>query len=167
MRRFRRSQGPRPVIRSFKKVLDFAPASRLAATVLEFDITTGLDSVAVGQTGVADPIVPTGANVKAVHIDFAFSVSSGTSSFFWCSLQRVHSGQSAISPRIVGGNAQRNQVVWQKMFMIGLNQNHNISRWFKIPKKFQRVRDGDQWIFVYESDVAHASGGQMIYKIYL
>ncbi len=154
------------VIRSYKKVLDFAPASRVASTVIEFEMTSGVDSIGPGQGGVSDPTVPTGAMVKGFNIDIPFGYTGTATAFIWMSIQHLRANQSVISPRVIGGNSQRNQVFFQKLVMLGENQNLSFHMRFKIPPKFQRVREGDKWIFAYESDVAHASGAQIIYKLF-
>ncbi len=168
MRHFgrRRMSMPRPVIKSYKKVIDEAPASRIAATIIDFDLVQGTDSISAGQGSATDVLVPTGSMVKAINIDVPFGYTGTATAFVWISIQHLRANQSTISTRVVGGNPQRNQVFFQQLFMIGENQNHNFHKLFKIPRKFQRVREGDKWIFSYQSDVAHASGMQAIYKFY-
>lgn len=166
MRHFRRARRSfRPLVKTYKKVLDYAPASRVAATNIEFTISTGVDSLAIGQGGVTDELIPTGSRLQLIHIDVPFGYTAAATAFFWLSIQLIHTGQSSVNPRVVGGNAQRNQVMFQKMFMLGSNQNLLWHKDFKIPKRFQRVREGDKWMIVYQSDVAHASGAQIIYKV--
>ncbi len=167
MRHFRRrsSRMARPFVKTYKKVLDFAPASRVASTIIEFEMTQGVDSLSPGQSSVTDGLVSTGSRVRLIHIDIPFGYTATATAFFWLTIQLLHAGQSAIGPRVVGGNAQRNQVLYQKHFMLGENQNLMWHKDFKIPPKFQRVREGDKWVIAYESDVAHASGAQIIYKM--
>ncbi len=155
-----------PVIQSYKKVLNFAPTSRAASTKLNQILTTGTDSVAAGQTGVTDSAVPTGAVIKYIEISFSVANLVNVSQFFWYTIQMVHTGQSSVAPRVVGGNAQRNQVFHQVQFMVGQSQNSNHMFRFKIPKKFQRVREGDKWQLVFESDQVFTEACQVIYKFY-
>ncbi len=166
MRRFRsRGSRPRQVIQSFKKVLDFAPTSLIAGKV-DRSMTLGTDSVAAGQTGVTDNAVPTGAVVTKIAIHGAVSNLIVANVFIWLSIQRVHSGQSTISPRVVGGNPQRNQVHYQTLRMVGPTQTTNFAFTFKVPKKFQRVREGDEWQLVMESDATTVQAFQIIYTFY-
>ncbi len=165
-RHFRRmGSRPRQVIQSYKKILQFAPTA-LAAGKVDRACTTGVDSVAAGQTGVTDSNVPTGAVVTKINIQGAISNLISQNAFSWVSMQRVHSGQSTIDPRVTGGDPQRNQVHYQSLRMIGQNQNVNYNFTFKVPKKFQRVRDGDQWQFVTNSDVITTQAFQVIYTFY-
>ncbi len=162
----RRSTMPRTVVQSFKKVLHFAGASRSAAATISFIASTGTDSVAAGQTGQTDAAVPTGSVIKYIEIDFAVSNLVLVLAVQNIAIQRIHSGQSVINPVTVGGNAQRNQVFLQGMFILGTEQNNNRKYRFKIPKKYQRVREGDSWVFTTNCDVVTGSACQIIYKFY-
>ncbi len=171
MRHFRSSRGSRnrslsTVIQSFKKVINHAPASRTVTTIHVFNISTGEDSVAAGQTSVTDVSVPTGSVMRAVEIQYSVSQLVSQAAYFWTTIQRLESGQAQISGRTVGGNPQRNQVHRQGQFMVGDDQNSNHVIRFPIPKRFQRVKDGSKWIFTIESDVVHNSAVQIIYKFY-
>ena len=161
-----RRSGLGAVVQSYKKVLNFAPASRTVTTTHTFIASDGQDSVAAGQTGVTDASVPTGSVIR--NIEFQFSVTNLTSQseYFWASIQRVHTGQGAISARAVGGSPQRNQVHKLYQFMVGKDQNSNHVWKFKVPKKFGRVREGDAWMLTIESDAVHNSAVQVIYKFY-
>jgi len=161
-----RRNGMRPVIQSFKKVLDFAPASRTVTTTHQFNLVVGVDSVAAGQTTVSDANVPTGAMVKFIEVQYAISQLVSQAAYFWTTIQIRHAGQSVVSGRTVGGNAQRNQVFHQTHIVIGKDQNSNHVYKWKVPKGQQRVREGDTWQFTIESDVVHNSSIQAIYKFY-
>ncbi len=162
----RRSSMPRAVIQSFKKVINHAPASRTATTIHAFNISFGVDSVAAGQTSVTDVNVPTGSIIKFAEIQYNISQLVTQAAYFWATVQRTHVGQFPISGRLVGGSSQRNQVMRQLQLVVGKDQNSNHVWKFKVPKKFQRVREGDAWIFTLESDVVHNSAVQHIYKFY-
>lgn len=156
----------RPVIQSFKYVVEEAPASVAAGATNTLKMIEGEDSAAAGQTGVTDVKIPTGSIVKAINIDFSAANLVNIAGFVWVSIQKVRSGQSTISPRIVGGNPQRNQVFYQRMFGVGLNQNSNFHKLFKIPPKFQRMSDGDKWNLVTNSDIIRTECAEFIYKFY-
>lgn len=165
-RHFRRSSSPRPVIQSFKKVLNFAGTSQSAGTTIQKDLVIGVDSVAAGQTGVTDANVPTGAIVKYIEITLCVTNLVAVSDFVHVAIQQLHSGQTKVSPQTVGGNPQRNQVFFQQMFSVGKEQNSTHVYRFKIPKKFQRVREGDKWIFTSIYSVVSTDILQAIYKFY-
>lgn len=165
MRR-RRSHMPRNVVQSFKKVINHAPASIAAATRTNYNASTGTDSVAAGQTSATDTAVPTGSVIK--YIEFQYSVTNlvGIASHHWISVQLTHSGQTPINPDVIGGNPNRNQVHYQLMYNVGQDQNSNHIVKFKVPKRFQRVREGDIWRLVTISDTITTQACQIIYKFY-
>ncbi len=156
----------RPVIQSYKKVLNFAPASHVAAAVISSVLSTGTDSVAAGQTSVTDAAVPTGSMIKFIEIQHAMNNPTSSPSFIHISLQHVRANQSDISPLTVGGNSQRNQVHMQSMLTLGFNQSNNRTHKFRVPPRFQRVREGDRWIFNRSGDLLWNDALQVIYKFY-
>ncbi len=166
-RHFRRSSMPRPVIKTYKKVLNDAAASRAAGTTIELDLVVGIDSVAMGQTGVIDATVPTGAIVKFIEIQYAATNLVDTSDFIHIAIQKLHSGQTKVSPATVGGNPQRNQVFYQKLMSVGQGQSAYWTIKFKIPKKFQRIREGDKWVWTRIFSAVTTDITQVIYKVYL
>jgi len=165
-RRSRRMSRPQPVIQSFKKVINFAPTSRAATTVLDNAISTGTDSTAAGQTGPTDGAVPTGSIIKYFEIQYCVQNVADVACFMHVAVQLTHSDQSIVDPRVVGGNSQRNQIFFQKIYCVGHKQNTNILIKFKVPKRFQRVRETDQWHFTRVASVAFADTMQVIYKFY-
>lgn len=167
-RRRKRStmRSARNVIQSYKKVLNFAPASHAASTQIANVLTNGVDSVAAGQTGPTDANIPTGAIVTEIEIQYSVTNLVSVSAFLHLTIQRVHFGQGAIAGNAVGGNAQRNQVHYQCMKSLGQNQNNNYVFKFKVPKKFQRVRESDTWIFSTLCDQIWTDSIQVIYKFY-
>ncbi len=165
-RRMRRSVRPRAVIQSYKKVLNFAPTSIAAGGNNTYILVTGEDSVAAGQTSATDNGVPTGAVVKYIEIQFSAVNLVSVASFMHIAIQHLRSGQSIVGPNATGGDPQRNQVHHLDMYTLGANQNNNRRFRFKIPAKFQRVRDGDVWVFVTTCDSIHTAGAQVIYKFY-
>ncbi len=161
-----RARSIRPVIQSFKKVINHAGASRAASTDIIYPLSNGVDSVAAGQSSPTDVDVPTGSIIKGFIIQYSSMNLVGVSIFSnWC-IQLVHSGQSLVSPILVGGNPRRNQVFKQGLMAIGDNQNSNMRLMFKIPKGFQRVREGDKWQLAVNSDGVLAAAAQIIYKFY-
>ncbi len=162
----RRSTRMAPVIQSYKKVLNFAPISRVSGTTFSDDLSLGVDSVPAGQTGVTDPQVPTGSVIKFFEIQWALGNVSGGNNFFHVTIQKVHTGQGSVAPDVIGGSPQRNQVFFQSLFQIGTDQNGSRVYRFKVPKRFQRVRDGDSWRFVRKGSATFTEAIQVIYKFY-
>ncbi len=164
--RRRRNGGQRPVIVSYKKVLNFAPVS-VGTAKQDFLLVDGKDSISSGQTSPTDANVPVGSRVTAIVIQLAITNLAATSMFTHISTQMLLSGQAnTIAPNVVGGNSQRNQVFHQSLFSTGLNQNQNRQYIFKIPAKYQRVREDQKFLFTIISDATNAHTVQAIYKFY-
>ncbi len=165
-RRSRRSRAPRAYVRTYKKVLDFAPISNGSGKINHL-LVSGADSVAIGQTGVTDAIVPTGSRVTEIHINFMSSQIVGGSVFQYLCMQMLLPSQGTVGPRNVGGSSQRNQVFYQDAYSIGINQNANRVFRFKIPPRFQRVKEGMQWYLVTDATNTVTNALQVIYKVML
>ncbi len=155
----------RPVTQSFKKVLNVAPISRSAGTFTT-SLVFGQDSVAAGQTSVTDSNVPTGSIVKYIEIQHSCGNAGTAPAFVWIAIEYILEGQAIITPNLVGGNPRRNQVFHQTMFQLGPDQSNSRTYKFKVPKNFQRVREGMSWQFVREYDVTTSEAVQVIYKFY-
>ncbi len=153
------------MIKTYKKVLDFANTSQTVAVHTDV-LTSGVDSVAIGQTGPTNASIPTGSNVKYIEIMYSAYNGVNAAVFLHFSLQLLHTGQSVVDPRVVGGNPQRNQVMHQAMTNIGQLQTFSRKFKFKIPKRFWRIREGDSWNFVYFNSAAVNDVKQVIYKVY-
>lgn len=154
------------VIQSYKKVLDFAPTSRASAADVSVNMVVGVDSLAAGQLTPTDAQVPTGSRITEIVIQASFANLVTIASFVWLTIQHLRAGQAAVSPRTVGGNAQRNQVHLQLMRTLGQNQNRDFQIRFKIPKRFQRVREGDKWVLQTTGDTVRTDAYEIIYKFY-
>lgn len=155
-----------PVIRSYKKVLNFAPASQMAGTDVFRTLTIGLDNASSGQLGVTDATIPTGCIVKYIEIQYCVSNLLGSTMFLHGHISQMNSGQVVPSPLTIGGDPLRNQIHHQFMFSVGQFQNSTHIFRFKIPKKFQRVREGTQWFFTVNGSGVFADVVQVIYKFY-
>ncbi len=160
-----RRSGPAVVIQSFKKVINIAPASVAAGTSV-VAISLGTDSVAAGQTSPTDNAVPTGSVIKYFEIQHALANLAAVGAHIHTAIELLHSGQSLIGPDVVGGNPKRNQVFNQRLYQIGENQSDSKVFRFKIPKKFQRVREGDAWQFIWKNSNTVSAATQVIYKFY-
>lgn len=155
----------RAVIQSYKKVLNFAPVSQAAGS-RNINLANGVDSVAAGQTGPTDDDVPTGCIIKSFNIDVSLAQIVGGAIFAHYSIQKLHTSQPSVASNVVGGNPTRNQVHRQYMKSIGENQNFNQTIRFKIPPKFQRMREGDIWLLEITTSGTVVQAFQCIYKFY-
>ncbi len=168
-RRRRRSTRsmPRQVIQSFKKVINIAPISRVGGTPVSLNLSVGTDSVAAGQIGPTDAAVPTGAIITSFNIQCGVAnVAAAVANFFSFSIQQLRFGQLFVDPRTIGGSSQRNQVFHQSLFSVGEGQNKTWVMQFRIPKKYQRVREGDVWTFNRVGSATWSENIQVIYKFY-
>ncbi len=155
----------RPIVNSFKKVINIAPAS-VTAGVNVHSISLGKDDISGKQTTAIDSEVPTGAVIKFIEIQHALANLAAAGAHIHVAVQRIHASQSIVNPDVVGGNDQRNQVFIQRLYQVGQNQSDSKVYRFKIPKKFQRVRAGDSWQFVWKNTNTVSSALQAIYKFY-
>lgn len=160
----RRRSGPRPMIKTYKKIINFASASFSAGFQQEV-IATGVDSIALGQTSAGDVNVPTGSRISGFEFQFAVSNVVLTPCFLNCSIQYVLNNQVAQDPDLLGGNPQRNQVLHQDLFTVGEGQNSTHKFKIKIPQKFQRIREGMSWLMVWSNSATVNRTTQIIYKV--
>ncbi len=158
-----RRSGPRPVIRTFKKIINIIPAS-YGAGFSNVIFAEGKDGAAANQTSATDNDVPTGCLIKTVTIQFAAVNLVAAAAFLNLTIQYKLTGQSFIDPGILGGHTQRNQVFFQKCVASGLGQNVNFQKTFKVPKGFQRIREGMQWSFTWSNSASVSAIAQVIYK---
>ncbi len=164
-RRSMRMSAPRQVIQSYKKVLNFAPVSQGAGS-RNINLAFGVENATVGQTSVTDDDVPTGCIIKSFTIQVAYGQIVGGAVFMNWSIQKLHANQSAIASNVIGGNPQRNQVFKQGLVQLGLNQTFTQTIHFKIPPKFQRMREEDKWVLQLENSNTVVEAVQVIYKFY-
>ncbi len=163
-RRSRRGLRVRPV-QSFKNVVDIAPTSNVAATKIDYEIVEGVDAAA-GQANAADPSVPTGSTIKSIVVSFPTQNLVNVAAFMHVTIQRFHTQQTSLPPNLVGSSSRRNQVFWQRLVSIGTNQNQTLYFRFRVPRGFQRVREGDKWTLTFQCDQIFQSAAQFIYKYY-
>lgn len=154
------------MMKTFKKVLNYGIAS---TTLIVADAAVvGVDSTALGQTGPGDANVPTGSVIKAIRVQAGFGNQSTTVAMHvGVNMQYQLGGQATVlNPLAQGGSTQRNQVIKSWMFVLAPLEHRNIDVLIKIPKKFQRVREGMQWKLVHDSaGVSRTYATQMIVKV--
>lgn len=152
--------------RTFKKVINHAPTS-VAASTQQYAMATGVDSLAMGQISGTDTTVPTGSQIKVIVIQFPIGNLLASSLVVHVACQYTLGGQTAINANVVGGDAQRNQVIHQFVRSIGEGQNGNINYVLKIPKKFQRMKEGMIWYFTVTTSAVSTQTAQFIYTVRL
>ncbi len=159
-------RAPRTIVKTYKKVLNFAPASHAAGLKVNFDLVIGFDSTSPGQGSATDNTVPTGSIIDFIEIQYGVVNLAAAACFIHISMQNRLSGQSAtIAPNVIGGNPQRNQVLHQEMRSIGQNQNATFVFKWRVPKHLRRIREGSIFTFVILGTTAITDSCQVIYKI--
>ncbi len=151
-------------IQSFKQITVDGPASRAAATDINHRIVLGVDNY-TGPSGANDE-VPTGAKISSFTLMFTASNLVAISALLHFHVMILRSGMTGPSPGAVGGNPLRNTVIHTRMFFIGKEQNVQMMFQVKIPRLYQRIREGDNWFISYRCDAVFASATQAIYKFY-
>ncbi len=155
------SRGSRPILTTYKHIIQLAPAS-VSAGLRVNTLVTGVDAFS-GQTSVTDSATETGRIIEKLDIQLTIANLVNIALNVWVSVQHLRSGQSTIDPRATGGSPQRNQVHLQLLRMVGQSQNQTFHIKFRIPKKFQRVREGDLWVLGVNADQTATHALQCIY----
>ncbi len=150
-------------IQSYKQITIDGPASRAAATDIVHVIAQGVDNY-TGPSA-ANNEIPTGAKVMSILVMASFTNLVAVSSLLHFNVQ-CRRGAARIVPGAVGGSSQRNTVIFTAMKFLGQNQNSNYMWLLKIPRIYQRIREGDTWDLIYRTDTVFASATQVIYKFY-
>lgn len=166
MRRYRSQRKAlafRPV-QSFKQIVVDGPASRAAATNIVTTLSNGVDNYSGPSANNYE--VPTGATIKSFNVQICLMNLVSQVINVVVTLQLKRDGQSITTPNAQGGAAGRNRVFYTKQLFIGKDQQNNLEYNFKIPKKYQRVRETDQWSIVIRGDATFSSLVQGIYKFY-
>ncbi len=153
------------VIQSYKKVLNYLPAS-FGAGNNNIVMVQGKDSLAAGQTGVTDADVPTGSIIKYIEIQFALANNGTSGAFINIAIQYTVSTQTPVAANAIGGDEQRNQVLHQRCYQVAPDQNSTAVFRFKVPPKFRRVREGMDWVMNWSTSESMAMAAQVIYKFY-
>ncbi len=165
-RHYRRNSRPRIIQKTYKKVLNFAPTSHGAGVQVDNILVQGVDSVSPNQGSPTDPIVPTGSIITSFTIMYSAVNLAAAANFSHWVIQYTIGSQSLFVPcNLIGGNNQRNQVMKSGMSSMGEQQNYNVKLNFKIPKMFQRVKEGMFWTFSVLGTAAYTDSLQVIYKI--
>ncbi len=157
---------PRGARRSVKYQVTQAGASE-AAGIQAVTMFKGKDEETLGQTGPADSDVPTGSIVPQVEIFMPkVNLGSGTANFITWSIQRTRTGQAVVDPIIQAGNPLRNNVMLTGKLGLGAGQNNQLHVKYRLPKKMQRIADGDVWNIVNNNGLAVSTEYMFIFKVF-
>ncbi len=160
----RRSSNLGSIVQSFKQITVDGPASRSAATNIVHDFLKGVDNYD-GPTALNNE-VPTGAKVMSVYIMATFTNLVSVSSLLHFMIGCRRAGQTFPTGGAVGGSNSRNLIIHTAMVFLGHDQNNNYVFRIKIPRIYQRIREGDTFSLLYRADTVFASATQVIYKFY-
>ncbi len=155
---------PRNVIRTAKYIVVVGPASEATGTTVT-PMILGADNAVLGQTGVTDITVPVGARVEKIEIFMPKIGLGAIGNFITWSVQHLVSGQAVISPIVAGGSPLRKNIILTGHVGLGQNQNNSIHVKFRIPKRFQRIGDGDAFQIVNHNHLAVTTDYYIIYTV--
>jgi len=148
MRRRRRIQSRPSPIQSFRQIYD--KAATIIGLADETDIVA--DGSDQNPPGFTNNVVPVGAMIYRIRLNItvqgASSSDSGKAGFIVYKLRGGQGGGTDITNYItLGGTATRNQVFWNQALPYGTEDAgpRSFDRWLKIPKTFQRMREGDNF----------------------
>jgi len=157
---------PRGSTRSVKYIVEVAGASE-SAGLTAHTICTGTDNATLGQTGVTDVAVPTGSKIVLFDIRMPkVNLGAATANFIHWSLQITKSGQSVVNPIGQSGNPLRTNVMLSGVLGLGAGQNNSLHIRYKVPKRFQRIKDGDVWNIVNNNGLAVSAIYEFVYKVF-
>ncbi len=163
----RRRSIPRSTVRSAKYIVVEGPQSD-SAGLKAVTMFKGVDNATLGQTSVVDVDVPVGAKIASVEIFMPkVNLGAATANFVVWTIQRTLSGQSVVNPLLAGGNPIRKNIILTGVLGLGTGQNNPLHIKFKIPKKFQRIGDGDVWSIVTDQTTAVSTIYYIIYKVFM
>lgn len=156
----------RPRVHTFKKIIYHAEASVAAATKNDFEIAKGVDDVNPKQATNIDTDVPTGSTITDIYVWLTQTNLVSVANTSAVTMQMVQAGQAGtVNPFSMGGNSQRNQIYKTKFHMLGKDQNVNTAWHFKVPRKYQRMREGQIWRLTTNCTQIRTEACMAIYKI--
>lgn len=159
----RRGNGPRPFVKTFKKIINSAQASVTSGNNIE-TVAIGVDAISPKQTSSIDIDVPTGSRIRYIEFQFACVNLTAGAVMINASIQYKLSGQSFVDPNLAGGHPQRNQIMHQIMYSASPDQNASRVFKFRLPPKYQRIREGMSWGLVWNGSGTVTRIVQTIYK---
>ncbi len=164
-RRMGRRNGARPVVKSYKKILNHLEAG-YGAGFRSIECVVGVDNSTTGQTSITDGTVPTGSIIKYVEVQFSLTNVTAANIYVNTTFGYTLAAQVPIDPVLLGGNPQRTQIIHVSQNGIGQNQNFNRTFRYKIPPQFQRIKEDMKWQFTWRNNASVNAQTQVIYKLY-
>ncbi len=163
----RRNGPPRGMNRSAKYIIVSGPASAAAGTEA-VTMVNAQDNATLGQTSVTDAGVPVGAKITSFEIFMPkVNLGAATANFITWSIQRLLTGQAVVNPITASGAPLRKNIMLTGVVGLGAGQNNSLHIKFRVPPKFQRMGDGDQWVIVNNNDLAVSVTYYIIYKVWM
>lgn len=150
-------------MQTYKKVITNALVSTTVTTA--YDLALGVDNTTLGQTSTTDATLPTGAKISGARIQQGIGNLTAGALQVAVTFQYLLANQVNVPSLNQGGNNQRNQVLktWHKI--LAPDEQFNIDTYIRIPRKFQRLREGMRWRVVIESGgFARSEGSIYIVK---
>ncbi len=163
-RGFRKRNSRRNITRSVKYIIVQAPSSEAVGTIV-VPIGKGVDNATLGQTSSVDIDIPTGCRIESMEIWMPKVNLAATANFVTWTIQHLQTGQAVQNPITPGGNPLRKNIILTGNVGLGEGQNNQLHVRFKIPKKFQRMGDGDNWQIVNNNTTAVSTFYYVIYKV--
>ncbi len=163
----RHSRLPKGSTRSAKYIVNQAGSSEAAGTTV-FVFAIGTDNDLLGQSSITDNAVPVGCKIVKFDVFMPkVNLGAATANFIHWSIQRTQTGQAIINPINAGGNPLRKNIMLSGVLGLGAGQNYSGKISFKVPKKLQRIADGDVWQLVNNNGLAVSTIYQVIYKVFM
>ena len=116
-------------------------------------------TIGVGEARTQQTEIPVGAHLASIvcSLNWILPTGSGTANIDFYIMQRRSGQTDADIPfadwSSIGLSNVRNQIFHSEITLLGTEDAGALRRNFrlKIPKKFQRCRDGDEWVLVYDT----------------
>jgi len=156
---------PRGSTRSAKYIVEVAEASEAVGLQAQ-TMAQGVDLLALGQTGTFANSVPVGSKIALFDIRMPKINLASTANFVHWSIQRTVSGQSLVNPSTAGGSPLRKNILLSGIVGLGEGQNNQLHIRYKVPKKFQRIGDGDVWSVVMNNGQITSTVYEFVYKVF-
>ncbi len=157
---------PRGMSRSAKYTVEQAGSSE-AAGIQAITMAKGTDAQTLGQSGPTAFNVPVGSKITLFDIRMPkVNLGAGTANFIHWSIQRTLTGQSVLNPISSGGSPLRKNIMLSGVLGLGAGQNNSLHIRYKVPKRFQRMGDGDVWQIVNNNGLACSTIYEFVYKVF-
>lgn len=110
--------------------------------------------------------MPTGSIIKYIELHHAVANATAGSAIVLTNFGYTLNNGALVIPASVGGDTQRNQIIHMSKFAVSADGAVTRVYRFKIPKQFQRLREGMRWTFGWNNSATLTSSILCIYKFY-